>query len=350
MASNSLGSHISFHRLVLSTPRVTAFGFVGLMAPTTISDTRTNDYYLISIVVTSFNHSAYISECIASLMGILRTHSSCLVLIDDGSSDNTVDIAERLLLGVPNVLLVTKENRGLIDSLRLSLSLINSTYVYFISADDCVNPLNLVKLLSSMRLDPFKRIAMGNLRTFGSSRSNANIYGAYHSHFFLSRVSTEQILSYRDLPKPLFLQSAIFKLSELLLLDPWRNDIEIDDLSLFLMFLKSHSFCPQYCIYRPSVTLAYYRIHESNYHKKVNLLYSRTVLTIKAYAVNRDLLDRDLTHIAILYVLSSLRRLDLLMASIALNDLLSFSRFQFIFSEILQIIFQKLTRLRHFES
>lgn len=96
---------------------------------------------LISIVVPSYGHEAYIADCLQSLHA--QTHERVeLIIIDDHSPDATFDIAQALL-STPfgkrfeRVELLRKpENRGAHDSLNIGLDLARGDYIAIINSDD----------------------------------------------------------------------------------------------------------------------------------------------------------------------------------------------------------------------
>ena len=70
---------------------------------------------LISFIVPAFNAQSTLTGCVRS---IVRTMSSCrssyeIIIVDDGSADDTPRLAQSLAEEIEEVTVVTQENRGL---------------------------------------------------------------------------------------------------------------------------------------------------------------------------------------------------------------------------------------------
>lgn len=111
---------------------------------------------LVSIIVPSYAHQAYIVDCLHSLHA--QTHERIeLILIDDCSPDRTFETA-RALLSTPfgrrfeRVELYRKpENRGAHDSLNMGLDLARGDYIAIVNSDDLFVPARLERMLLAMR-------------------------------------------------------------------------------------------------------------------------------------------------------------------------------------------------------
>ena len=91
---------------------------------------------LVSIIITSFNYGKYLAECIDSALA--QTHPLCeVVVIDDGSSDNSPDIIRRYGTRVKTVL---KSNEGPASSWNLGFSISGGQFVLFLDSDDVLLP------------------------------------------------------------------------------------------------------------------------------------------------------------------------------------------------------------------
>ena len=90
---------------------------------------------LVSIVVPSYNHSQYINECIESIFNQSYTNFE-LIVIDDGSKDNSVEILKKLKLKY-DFKLIAKKNEGLSKSLNIGFKdHSNGYYLTFCASDD----------------------------------------------------------------------------------------------------------------------------------------------------------------------------------------------------------------------
>lgn len=99
---------------------------------------------LVSVIVPSYNHKDYISECIESIVN--QTYKNFeLIVIDDGSTDNSIEIINKLKVKY-NFKFVVQENIGLSATLNKGIKeFSNGKYITFCASDDfwCINKLEL---------------------------------------------------------------------------------------------------------------------------------------------------------------------------------------------------------------
>lgn len=93
---------------------------------------------LISFVVPAFNAQSTLSGCVRS---IVRTMSSCrssyeILIVDDGSTDNTPHLAQSLADEIAEVRILTQENRGLGAARNTGIDQAKGRYIAFVDADD----------------------------------------------------------------------------------------------------------------------------------------------------------------------------------------------------------------------
>lgn len=98
----------------------------------------------ISVVVPFYNVGLYIEECILS---ILNTDLIIeLVLVNDGSTDESLDIAKKYADGYPNVVLLNQAHSGPSTARNRGLEVASGEYVSFIDSDDWIAPDSLETL------------------------------------------------------------------------------------------------------------------------------------------------------------------------------------------------------------
>jgi len=96
---------------------------------------------LISLVVPVYNVEKYLVRCVTSLLDQdLEKTDYEIILVNDGSKDNSLAIAEALVLDNENVRLVSQQNKGLSGARNTGLKEATGTYVWFIDSDDCIAP------------------------------------------------------------------------------------------------------------------------------------------------------------------------------------------------------------------
>lgn len=89
---------------------------------------------LVSIIVPSYNHQNYVSQTIESI--VTQTYENIeLIVIDDGSKDNSVSILNNLQK-LYNFKLICRENKGLCETLNEAISISNGKYIALCASDD----------------------------------------------------------------------------------------------------------------------------------------------------------------------------------------------------------------------
>lgn len=92
---------------------------------------------LISIVIPVYNVEKYLDRCVSSVLG--QTYRELqVILIDDGSTDRSGQIAEKYLTD-PRVEVYHKANGGLADARNYGIEKAKGDYLLFIDADDWVS-------------------------------------------------------------------------------------------------------------------------------------------------------------------------------------------------------------------
>ena len=92
-----------------------------------------------SIILTSFNVEQYIRESIESVINqdIGFEENVQLIIVDDGSTDNSLDIINEYAEQFPdNIVLLTQKNEGVASSRNLGLIYAEGEYVNFLDGDD----------------------------------------------------------------------------------------------------------------------------------------------------------------------------------------------------------------------
>lgn len=91
-----------------------------------------------SIIVPVYNVERYLSRCIESLIN--QTYSNIeILLIDDGSSDQSPEICDEYSKKYGNIVVYHKKNGGLSDARNYGLERASGEYILFVDSDDYIN-------------------------------------------------------------------------------------------------------------------------------------------------------------------------------------------------------------------
>lgn len=94
---------------------------------------------VISIIIPVYGVEKYIAKCINSIKAQTFTDFEA-ILINDGTKDNSVDIAEQTIAGDQRFKILHKENGGQGSARNLGLDNARGKYIAFIDSDDWVEP------------------------------------------------------------------------------------------------------------------------------------------------------------------------------------------------------------------
>lgn len=104
----------------------------------------------LSVIIPAYNAEAYLRRCLASCSsGVLDGEAYEVIVVDDGSTDGTAALARSFRPEDPRVRLtvVSRPNGGLSAARNTGLSHASGTYVWFVDADDWIDPACLPSLL-----------------------------------------------------------------------------------------------------------------------------------------------------------------------------------------------------------
>lgn len=100
----------------------------------------------ISIIIPIYNASKYLKECLDSIIN--QTYSNLeIILIDDGSNDNSYDICKEYAKKDKRIILKKKNNEGVSATRNLGIEICTGKYILFIDSDDYCNENMIEKIL-----------------------------------------------------------------------------------------------------------------------------------------------------------------------------------------------------------
>lgn len=93
---------------------------------------------LISVIVPVYNASCYLGRCLDSLLG-QTYHDLEIIVVDDGSTDNSCKIAKEYAMRDNRVVVVHQSNQGVSAARNKGLEVALGNYVGFVDSDDVVD-------------------------------------------------------------------------------------------------------------------------------------------------------------------------------------------------------------------
>lgn len=90
---------------------------------------------LVSAIIPCYNYGKYLSECVDSVLK--QTYKNIeIIIINDGSSDNSEKVAKRYAEQHEHVTYVSKENEGIVKTRNRGIKLAKGEYLIQLDADD----------------------------------------------------------------------------------------------------------------------------------------------------------------------------------------------------------------------
>lgn len=155
-----------------------------------------------SLILPVYNIEKYVKRCVNSLLRQEYTDYE-IILVDDGSTDSSGSICDKLADKNNNIFAYHKENGGLSDARNYGMDRAKGNYILFIDSDDWVDEKLLISLhnhLNKSNVDilkfGFQKMQEGNYKNTFFSYFNIGVYDR--------RQIEETILPYTIGPKRLF--------------------------------------------------------------------------------------------------------------------------------------------------
>ena len=109
---------------------------------------------LVSVLMTAFNREKYIGEAIESVLASTYTNYE-LIIVDDGSKDNTVAISKKFEIKDNRIrVYVNEKNRGDYPNRNYAASLARGEFILYVDSDDTILPEGIERLINTMYLFP----------------------------------------------------------------------------------------------------------------------------------------------------------------------------------------------------
>lgn len=239
---------------------------------------------LVSVVVPCYNHQGYVEETIKSI--VHQTYENIeLIVIDDGSKDDSPEIIERLSMEY-GFYYESQENMGLSATLNKMIKMAKGDYISIIASDDVCSSDKIEVLLDGITdLGSEYAVVCGNAR-FIDDQGNAlclehNHHGFYNliefftdgrDNFEINRqFGTYESLLYRNYIPTL---STLIKKEALIEVGLYDEELALEDWGMWLKLAKKYKF--KYI----DRVVASYRWHDSNITKVINKRISEDVVKI----------------------------------------------------------------------
>ncbi|MEM1212345.1 MAG: glycosyltransferase family 2 protein [Planctomycetota bacterium] len=135
----------------------------------------------VSVLISCFNYGRYIEETVASVLAQERPVDQVIV-IDDGSTDDTPAYTEKAKALDPRVMVERTENRGQLAAMIRGIELANADVVCFMDADDLYKPGHTRSFAEAFERHPQVDYVYGDYEQFGDRTGVRRSFQAGRDH------------------------------------------------------------------------------------------------------------------------------------------------------------------------
>lgn len=104
---------------------------------------------MVSVIVPIYNVERFLSKCIESIMVQTYTHLE-IILVDDGSTDNSLQICEFYREKDTRIKIISQKNQGASTARNAGIDQSQGEYLMFVDSDDWIHPQAIEILLKNL--------------------------------------------------------------------------------------------------------------------------------------------------------------------------------------------------------
>lgn len=262
---------------------------------------------LVSIIMPVYGVEKYIEQAINSV--ISQSYKNWeLLIINDGTKDNSKEIAELYASRFENIYLYNKENGGLSDARNFGLKFVQGKYIHFFDSDDWINPSLYAETIPLMESSEADFLVFGyqvdqcdkDDKVYRSEMKTTSAleYPLFPNEFFLEKLQPFINFAWNKIFRRNFLESnKLFFEKGLSVIEDQEFISRTLPLAKKVLFI---SYVGYHYMVRHRETLS------ANYNSSMLDLYKRALSIERKFLVqmnvNYDLIDKKLEHAALFKV------------------------------------------------
>lgn len=144
--------------------------------------------FSLSIIVPVYNAGKYLSQCLDSLLAAEDIEKTEIILVDDGSSDESGQIADEYAGRYENIRSFHQENGGASAARNAGLAAATGTYVSFCDSDDMILPELFSEVIKLTETSSAEMIMWDSDIVYESKNLLSRKNNKYFSHCGLERI------------------------------------------------------------------------------------------------------------------------------------------------------------------
>ncbi len=158
--------------------------------------------HLISVIIPIYNRDNFLETCINSVIDQINVATE-IILVDDGSTDNSGLICDTYAQKHSNIKVIHTENHGLSHARNIGLDIAGGDYIFFLDSDDSLVPDTLISLQNALEENDAD-YSVGNLAIYlqnGSLKSVVQLPDKYANKLLDASTAVHSLI---DIDFPLF--------------------------------------------------------------------------------------------------------------------------------------------------
>lgn len=120
---------------------------------------------LVSIIIPCYNQAHFLKDAVRSVIEQTYSNWECII-VNDGSTDNTQELAKNLMNNDERIQYHNKDNGGLSSARNAGLDLSKGDFIQFLDADDCLEKTKLQKSVHEIINNQAIKIVVSNFKMF----------------------------------------------------------------------------------------------------------------------------------------------------------------------------------------
>lgn len=232
---------------------------------------------LVSVVIPCYNHQNYVEECISSIINQGYRNIE-LIIIDDGSSDDSVRIIQKLRPECQDRFIrfefIARSNQGLCATLNQAIEWCEGKYFSAVASDDVWMPFKTAQQVKFLEENPNISAVFGGIVLIDKDSR------------FIRKIERHGVFSFQDiflnrhfLPAP----TALIRLNQLrdVGYDP---NIKIEDWNMWLKLTRN---CDASLVTLKQ-SVAFYRQHGSSVSRDVDFMYEQGIRILAQFRSDKN--------------------------------------------------------------
>ena len=126
-----------------------------------------NEEVLLSVIVPVYNVEPYLRRCLDSILG-QTYHVDEIICVDDGSTDNSLQIIKEYAQKNSNIVFVHTTNGGIVNARKTGLKMAHGKYIAYVDSDDWIEENMYEDMLSAIIANDADLVTSGCVRDYGS--------------------------------------------------------------------------------------------------------------------------------------------------------------------------------------